>query len=169
MQHIVPTKIWTILISGDTYIPFVHKLQAINDYNKRLLQAQRQTKKVSAIPPPNVNPVYISTPKYLPTQNILHNANWKTQECNDWMRNKNSGRDVPLSTPKNTSNKHDHDDSIPKACTTGTNRHNNKYKITLVQSDIGANRCVTNLNISLLNTKTFLTTPLVEWKRTQLQ
>ena len=121
-----------ILSSGDTYIPFVRKLQSINDYNKRLLQVQRQTKKASTLPPPNIHPLNIPTPKYRPTQNILHNKNWKTQECDDWMRNKNGGRDIPLSTPTNTSNKHDHDDSIPIACTTGTNRHNNKCKITLI-------------------------------------
>ena len=47
-----------IINSGINYTPFVHKLQAGNDYKKYLLQAKRHFAKESATPPPNVNPLY---------------------------------------------------------------------------------------------------------------
>lgn len=89
---------------------------------------------------------YILTPKYQQSPSILHDTTWKNHECNYWTRNNSGGWDVPISTPPDIYTPHIHHDieNVPRKAPLIGHKNPN-YTITLIQSDMGANRCVTNL------------------------
>ena len=72
-KDIEDTQANTNILKNGDYTPFVHKMQSAQDYHDRLIRA-KHTRKPSTLPPPNVHPLYIPTPKYCISQNLLHDT-----------------------------------------------------------------------------------------------
>ena len=141
--HSATTDINTVLdlndidTSAENYPPFVRKLQVKADFGKRLLQAKRRVATKSSLPPPQVHPLHIPTPKSSHAPGILHDTTWRRHECNEWIRNSTGGWDVPT-TESHVPPDNPDIDRIATACRATTLPCTESLRIR-IKCEIGAN------------------------------
>ena len=167
--HIAKANIARIRLCNDShnngikYSSFTSKTKGSVGINQHLLYLQRLTAKPK-IPPPRSHPIHVPTPKISTIRSIFHDTSWRDFECKDWIKNATGGWDIPSEPPEadqippapNIIPPQDPTDTNPIAPTphiirptvntTKTNTHPLPFVIrnNRIQSDTGANRCVSD-------------------------
>ena len=107
------------------------------------------------MPPPRNRPIHIPTPKGCTQRNILHDTTWRDYECKDWIKNATGGWNLPPSFQDPIHEPIPPAPNIdnPTVNTTNVHQQTSPFHIrtTQIQSDMGANRCVSDNKSIMVN------------------
>ena len=85
--------------SGISYTVFSRRLKVDDTINQRLLQLKMQRNKRTTLPPVNIHPLHIPTPKSHKVYDTLNGTTWMNFSSTGWQPNATSGWNVPYPVP----------------------------------------------------------------------